>query len=222
MPIQQKVAKIKGVADIVFCIDATGSMQNCIDGVKNNVHNFAASIKTASANTKVNWRARILGYRDFNADTEYLLNNFDFVSTPEELKNQLDKVIAEGGDDAPESTLDAIVYATMKSNWRTPCHKTIVVFTDAPPIAHLHSKTTTELSIPDDIDLIKQTLDEKHIKLFLFGPQDPIYEEMSKWSRTVITQLENAEEGLKSADFKSILNLIAKTVSEGALSGGVL
>ena len=219
MAIQQKIAKIKGVADIVFCIDATGSMQNCIDGVKANVENFASSIKTASANTKVDWRARILGYRDFNVDTEYLLNDFDFVSTPEELQTQLDKVVADGGGDAPESTLDAISYAIFKSNWRSPGHKIIVVFTDAPPLPNMHSKTVSDLGITDDFEIFKQTLMEKHIKLFLFGPKDPIYEDLSKVSRTVIMQYDDIEEGLKNADFKAIMDMIGKTVSDVASEG---
>lgn len=221
MPIEQKQTKVKGVADIVFCIDTTGSMQNCIDGVKANIHNFATSIKNASANVKVEWRARILGYRDFNVDSDYLLNDFDFVSSSEELQSQLDKVIADGGGDAPESTLDAIAYAILKSNWRIPCQKIVVVFTDAPTIPNLHSKTKTELGIPDDIEVFKQTLMEKHVKLFLFGPKDPIYDEFSKVSRTVIKQYDDIEDGLQNVDFKSIMDMIGKTVSDVA-SGGVL
>lgn len=220
--IVQKVAKVKGVADIVFCIDVTQSMQPCIDQVKQNVHNFATSIQTYSGNTKVDWRARVLGYRDFNVDAECLVNDMDFVATAEELKAQLDKVNADGGGDAPESTLDAILYATLKSNWRAAAHKVVVVFTDAPPLPHLHSKTTSELKVADDMEVINQTLKEKRIKLFLFGPKDATYDELSKAYRTVITQYEDADEGLKNADFKSILDAIAKTVSQLASGGEVL
>ena len=221
MPIVQTPTKIKGIADIVFCIDATASMQNCIDNVKANVENFAISIKTSSPNTKVDWRARILGYRDFNVDTEYLLNKFDFVSSHEELQSQLDQVLADGGGDAPESTLDAILYASLQSNWRNPGHKIVVVFTDAPTLPNLNSKTVADLNVADDLEIVKQTITEKHIKLFLFGPKDPIYDELSKVSRTVISQYEDIEEGLKNVDFKSIMDMIGKTVSDVA-SGGVL
>jgi len=222
MAIVQKKAKVKGIADIVFCIDATGSMQPCIDNVKSNIGNFATSIQTASPNTKVDWRARVLAYRDFTVDKEYLLNDFNFVNTPEELKNQLDQISADGGGDEPESTLDAILYATLKSDWRNDAHKVIVVFTDATPIKNLNSKTTSELGIPDDFEVFIQLLMEKRMKLFLYGQESSIYDDLSKVSRTVITQYSNAVEELQTADFKAILETIGKTVSQISSGGEVL
>ncbi len=223
MLIQQKVAKIKGVADIVFCIDATASMQPCIDNVKDNIDHFVRSIETASPNTKVDWRARILAYRDFNVDKEYLMNEFPFVNSPDQLKSQLDSVTADGGGDEPESTLDAILYATKKSEWRPNTHKIIVVFTDATPLPNLNNKTTSEFGIPDDFEIFKQTvLIENRIKLFLYGQKSPIYDDLSKQSRTTIIQFGNAVEELKMADFKAILDTIGKTVSQLASTGDVL
>lgn len=222
MAIQQKIAKVKGVADIVFVIDATGSMQPCIDNVKANVENFASSIATYSANTKVDWRARVLAYRDLNVDTNALMNNFPFVSDPSAIKNQLDKIEADGGGDEPESTLDAIAYATLKSDWRANAHKVIVVFTDATPLPNFSSKTISELGIQDDIEIFFQLLVENKIKLFFYGPKHEIYEELSKVSRTIVTQYDDAEAGLVNADFKSILDTIGKTVSQIVSGGDVL
>ncbi|MCX6282056.1 MAG: VWA domain-containing protein [Bacteroidetes bacterium] len=222
MPIQQTVAKIKGVADIVFCIDATGSMQTCIDSVKANIENFTRSIETASANTKVDWRARVLAYRDFNVDSNYLMNDFPFVNSPDQLKEQLEQVIADGGGDEPESTLDAILYATLKSDWRPNTHKIIVLFTDATPLPHLNTKTMSELGVEDGLDIFSQVvLTEHRIKLFLFGQKNSIYEELSKQSRANVVQFDNAIKELETADFKKILETIGKTVSGIASSGGV-
>ena len=220
--IEQKVAKVKGVADVVFCIDVTGSMQPCIDNVKSNVENFAMTIKNYSPNTEVDWRARILGYRDFEVDSEYLINDMDFVSTADELKSQLNKLNADGGGDEHESTLDAILYATLRSNWRPNCHKVIVVFTDAPTHPNLSPKTISDLSIQGDLEIFSQTLIENRIKLFLYGPNDESYAYLATISRTNITQYENAVDGLKNADFKSILETIGKTVSQLASSGETL
>lgn len=222
MPIQQKIAKIKGVADIVFCLDATASMQPCIDNVKINIGTFVQSIKSASPNTKVDWRARILAYRDFNVDTDSLMNSFPFVCTPEELQSQLDKVIADGGGDEPESTLDAMLYATLKSDWRINAHKIIVVFTDATPLPQFNAKTVRELGIPDDFEIFKQTLFiENRIKLFLYGQKHPIYDSLNEQSRASITQYDNAASELSTADFKKILDTIGKTVSGIASSGEI-
>jgi hypothetical protein len=36
----EQTSKVKGIVDIVFLLDATGSMQPCIDAVKNNIAAF--------------------------------------------------------------------------------------------------------------------------------------------------------------------------------------
>ena len=58
--------KVKGVADIVFLMDATGSMGNCIQRLKDNVMVFFRSLteKVAGANSVVpikDWRAKVVG-----------------------------------------------------------------------------------------------------------------------------------------------------------------
>lgn len=218
--IEQVASKVKGVADIVFCIDATGSMQPCIDKVKSNIGSFVETIKTSNPNQPIDWRARIIGYRDFNVDAEPITLENEFVTTPEELQKQLAGINADGGGDEPESTLDAILYAVLKSQWRTPCHKTVVVFTDATPLENLNLRTTTELGIPDSFEVFKQSLHEKHIKLFLYGPKHPIYQELSMESNMIVEQMDNAGDGLMNLDFKKILETIGKTVTDTALSGG--
>ena len=62
--------KVKGVADIVFLMDATGSMGNCIQRLKDNVMVFFRSLteKVAGANSVVpikDWRAKVVGFRDY-------------------------------------------------------------------------------------------------------------------------------------------------------------
>ena len=42
--------KVKGVVDICFLIDATGSMQPCIDDIKNNIKKFFTMLTTPDAN----------------------------------------------------------------------------------------------------------------------------------------------------------------------------
>ena len=125
MPLQNKPSqmKIKGVADIVFCFDCTGSMTEIIQSVKDNVSNLVEGFKDNSVT--LDWQARCLGYRDFEVDEEYLINDRPFVKTEEELKAQIAGMEAKeytGGDD-PESTLDAIWYAAKKSEWRENSHK---------------------------------------------------------------------------------------------------
>src|SRR5262249_62077712 len=57
--------KVKGVADIVFLIDATGSMGPCISAVKQNIKTFVGTMTTPDPNGGAvvkDWRAQ--GVRD--------------------------------------------------------------------------------------------------------------------------------------------------------------
>lgn len=220
--IKQKPKKLKGIADVVFCIDATGSMQPCIDKVKDNIFSFVNGIKSFNPNQPVDWRARILPYRDFDADEEHIKNDMKFVSTPEEIQTQLSSFQADGGGDEEESTLDALCFAALTSEWRQPCTKVVVVFSDAPSKPNLHSKTQSELGIPD-IDILIQTLQEKRIKLFLYVQKDSVYEKLASYGIVKEAILfENAVEELVSADFKNLLEMLGKTISEQATSPDVL
>ena len=62
--------KSKGVVDIVFLMDATASMTDCIDALKQNVSTFVDSMcdTTNQENPVRDWRAKVVGYRDFIDD----------------------------------------------------------------------------------------------------------------------------------------------------------
>ena len=211
--------KIKGVADIVFCFDCTGSMTEIIQSVKDNVSNLVEGFKDNSVT--LDWQARCLGYRDFEVDEEYLINDRPFVKTEEELKAQIAGMEAKeytGGDD-PESTLDAIWYAAKKSEWRENCHKIVVIFTDA-AAKGVNEKTLADISgSDDDLEVLTQELNVQHIKLFLWGPKDPVYEALKIIPRADIVQLDNPEEDYKKLDFSTLMTTIGKTVSD-LISGG--
>jgi hypothetical protein len=63
-------AKTKGVADIVFVIDISGSMAPCIDALRQNIETFVGSLSSGDANNAApvkDWRAKVVGYRDIEA-----------------------------------------------------------------------------------------------------------------------------------------------------------
>ena len=214
--------KMNGVADIVFCFDCTGSMTEIIKGVKDNVDKLIEGL--GACDISLDWRGRVMGYRDFEVDEEYLINDKPFVSSVEELRDQIGSIEAKEytGGDEPESTLDAIWYAAKKSDWRDNCHKIVVVFTDDVPKA-VNEKTIAEIEGCDPgIDVLAQELDVMHIKLFLWGKKDPQYDELTKIPRADIVQMENPEEDVKTMDFNKIMETIGKTISQLASSGKVL
>lgn len=217
----QKAAqvKVKGVADIVFCFDCTGSMTEIINSVKENVGKLIEGFATNEV--ALDWRARCLGYRDFEEDEEYLINDRPFVSTEDELKAQIAGMEAKEytGGDEPESTLDAIWYAS-RSEWRDNCHKIVVVFTDA-AAKGVNEKTINEIEKADaDLDVLTQELNVNHIKLFLWGMKDPVYDILTKIPRADVVQLENPEDDYKKMNFSTLMNTIGKTVSELISEGG--
>lgn len=224
MGIQKKSEslKIKGVADIVFCFDVTGSMTEIINSVKENVEKLVEGFATYDENVSLDWRARVMGYRDFVEDTEFLINDRPFVTTVDELREQINGMEAKEytGGDEPESTLDAIWYAARKSDWRDNCHKIVVVFTDDAP-KPVDEKTLADISGSDgDIEVLAQELNVQHIKLFLWGKKDPVYDALTRIPRADIVQFDNPTEDFKALDFSTLMTTIGKTVSQLASAGG--
>ena len=62
--------KTKGVADVVFLIDVSGSMKPCIDALRTNIEGFINSLSKGEANNAPpvrDWRGKAVGYRDVEA-----------------------------------------------------------------------------------------------------------------------------------------------------------
>lgn len=105
------MASNAGNVDIVFLIDATGSMSSCIDAVKNSVKQFSNELLVQDANggrLLKDWRAAVVGYRDITHTPENWLEVNQFVSNEDELEKQLEALEAVGGGDEPESFLEAL------------------------------------------------------------------------------------------------------------------
>jgi hypothetical protein len=116
-------AKTKGVADIVFLIDVSGSMQPCLDALRRNIEVFVDSLSHGDANNAApvkDWRGKVVGYRDIEASAgegTRWLDDHPFVRDAVALKAQLGNLRAEGGGDEPESLLDALyTVATMEAS----------------------------------------------------------------------------------------------------------
>ena len=99
MAIQQRTgdAKVKGVADVVFLFDCTGSMAPYIENVKENVASLIKGFN-GTPNVKLDWRVRAMGYKDFFVDSDCIINDFDFTSDADSFANdQLARLDADGG-----------------------------------------------------------------------------------------------------------------------------
>ena len=225
-------AKVKGVADIVFLVDATGSMQGCIDGLKRNIEAFIDFLTTGAGNTVSpvrDWRARVVGFRDVEADGANWLVDNPFVRDAITLKAQLAALTAEGGGDEPESLLDAIFMVSKagqtdkgapedSARWRyrSTAARVVVVFTDAafkPVMAIPEARGGT-------IDDVRNTVQDNRIILSVFAPDRPCYNDLSALDKAEYLRVPD-DAGLGSftsdqANFREALRQLAASVSASA------
>lgn len=222
----QQQKKIKGVADIVILVDVTGSMTPCIDGLKANLNTFIDNlgkleVEKEQEKIDLDWRARILPFRDLEHDGADAIDNSNkFVDNEADLRDQVKTLQAEGGDDPEESQLDALYYAIKKSDWRDKVKRCVVLFTDAPPRETMDS-STLEAGEESGVDRLIHLATKYRIKLFLFVPEHKIYNRLGMLGEAEHKKIGKPGEeevylGLQNQDFPKLMETLAKTVTESA------
>ncbi len=182
-PVQRRAAQ--GVADIVFLIDVTSSMQPCIDALKNSILHFIDELTSErNAQSVKDWRGRVVGFRDFLCDGEIWLENNPFTRNADELKRQLTSLVAVGGGDEPESLLDAMMMTIDSGSleessqsespedaykWRprNQAARCLVVFTDA----SYHEQASVPKYAGKDAKDLFALVKEYKIYGFMFVPE---------------------------------------------------
>ncbi len=106
--------------DFVFALDVTGSMGNIIDGVKNNIIEFADSLSARG----VDYR---LGLVTFLDEVE---NIYPFTNDATDFQNIIAQQYAHGGGDGPENSLQALLNAS-KFPFRKNAKHIIIWITDS-------------------------------------------------------------------------------------------
>ena len=127
--------------DLVFCVDATGSMQDnlMLTWFQNNAVRLCKDLEAAmvsAGKTVAQLRARVIAYRDYLADGDQAMMATDFYLLPQQteaFEACIKSIHADGGGDIPEDGLEALAYA-MGSDWTTGDRMrrhVIMVLTDA-------------------------------------------------------------------------------------------
>jgi hypothetical protein len=241
MQAPQARAKTKGVADIVFMIDVSGSMEPCIDALRKNIEAFAETLSRGDANNAApvkDWRAKVVGYRDLDsAESEgipWIVDN-PFVREVAALKAQLGTLRAMGGGDEPESLLDALFkVATMEAvpkgsqtvdpnkwRYRSDAARVVVVFTDASFKETMGIPEANGGSLQDVANVIMAN----RIILSLFAPNFEGYDRLSQIDKSEWEVVEY--EGLSPqaalqkftsdpVNFRNTLKQLAASVSKSA------
>ena len=230
-------AKTRGVADIVFLIDVSGSMSPIIDALRKNIEVFVDSLSAGDANNAApvkDWRGKVAGYGDAEVDPKWFHDN-PFVRDAVALKAQLAALRAEGGGDEPESLLDALYkVATMEASpkgaqaedpnkwrYRSEAARVVVVFTDASFKETLTVPEAKGGSLQDVANVVMAN----RIILSLFAPNFEGYDRLSQIDRSEWEVVEYAglspQEALQKftadpANFRTTLKQLAASVSKSA------
>lgn len=227
--------------DIVMCIDITGSMQGCIDTVKERALKFWPDLKAAleeKAKKVSDVRVKVIGFRDFEADGENALQvsryfNLSDQSTDdaEAYRDFVSSLSAEGGGPVPENSLEALALA-MQSDWVKTGDRQrhiIVMFTDAP--SHkLEEANRANPAYPNDMPASLDELTDIWMpvgggqqtsasklrqaakRLVVFAPQEyPWPDIYEAWNQVTFTP-SKAGEGLDDVSYEDIIEGIVGSV----------
>ena len=116
-------------ADIAFIVDATGSMFDEIDFLKDDLLNI---IQRASSSSSTALRTGALFYRDEGDD--YVTRAQDFNKDPEKTLKFIKKQQANGGGDYPEAVHTALEKALQELSWEEGNYTRLAfLLLDAPP-----------------------------------------------------------------------------------------
>ena len=237
----QTRARTKGVADVVFLIDVSGSMAPIIDALRTNIEAFVDSLSRGDANNASpvrDWRGKVVGYRDIEAAHSEGMEWFEdnpFVRDTAALKTQLASLRAQGGGDEPESLLDALykvasMEATPKGaqsehankwRYRSDAARVVVVFTDASFKETMSLPEAKGGALQDVANIVMAN----RIILSLFAPNFEGYDRLSQIDKSEWEVVEyeglSPQEALRKftedpQNFRTTLKQLAASVSRSA------
>ncbi|TAG01252.1 MAG: VWA domain-containing protein [Cytophagia bacterium] len=215
--------------DILMCIDATGSMQPIIDKVKSNALRFyedlmnVMEVKNKHIDTL---RVKVIMFRDYYYDGEFSLEESNFFTLPQEkekFSEFVQKIVAEGGGEEPESGLEALALA-IKSKWNNTGDKRrqiIIFWTDAtayPLDAYQNEKPANyPTNIPTNFDELTDLWEGQYMskaskRLIMYAPDAYPWSDIANHWENTIQYPSKAGEGLNELDYKTILDTIAGSV----------
>lgn len=212
-------------ADIVFCIDATSSMQPCFNALIANLDTFIGSLQS-EANVHV--RLRLIGFRDLHDPTcRYDWTIFDFTEDATVFRGQLSSLDAKCGQKyrGAESSMDALFFA-VHSDWRASMtHRTIVMITDDNTHPKLHPSLYDR---PDNgVERVIQDIQEmRHSMVFLVCPKFPIYQQIADAMATpdqkiaafwISDRRGETYKELANLNWSSLLKMLGQTISKTSI-----
>jgi hypothetical protein len=143
--------------DILFILDATGSMGDEIQQLQDNIYSIHTRIKNYFHFLPM--RFGLVMYRD--RGDKFLVRKFDFTDSIDEFQLYVDEVKAAGGGDNPEDVQTALKEALQQMSWSDDAVKLSFLIADAPP----------HLDYNQDYTYLNAALDaqKRGIKIYTIG-----------------------------------------------------
>lgn len=224
----QGSSRITYDVDIVFCIDATESMDNIIDIVKANAIYFyedVTDVMKSKGKTISQLRLKVIIFRDYAADGDNAMLATGFFNLPydaEAFRACIESIRPYGGGDDPEDGLEALAFA-MDSDWSRSGFKrrhVIAVWSDAPTHELGYARAYPEYPrnmVSDFRELSDWWMDPSFMdqsakRLLLFTPDEPYWSVISDNWDNVIHIPSQAGSGLREVTYRQIINSISNTI----------
>lgn len=221
--------------DLLFLIDGTGSMQNCLDAVKSRALTLYKDIIRGLADkqrTVKEIRVKVIVFRDLYVDTDayeesgYFTLSEDGNDESHEFRRYIEGIRAMGGGDEPEHALEAL-HRAMQTDF-TPvlqgekARHIIVMMTDAPA----HPLDDPQRDMPEyrnvyPADMPRSLLElqaeweemNPHAKrLIIFAPNAYPWPTVATWNLAPHTPSE-AGSGISVTLFDQVIAAISGSVS---------
>lgn len=151
----EKISAASEDIDIVFAVDATGSMADDIYTVRENIHRIAKSVEKKAKS----YRMALVTYKDHPQEGGWTGDyparlELDFTSDISALEARLAGITVSGGGDIKETVLSGVMEG-LKLNWRPGVRKTMIVLGDAPgkdpePITNYTAASAAKLAFEID------------------------------------------------------------------------
>jgi uncharacterized protein YegL len=115
--------------DILFLLDATGSMSDELRRIQETIVSIADRIDGMQPQPEL--RFGLVAYRDYG--DEYVTKVFDFTSNATEFQRTLLTIQAAGGGDEPEALASGLNQVNQGVNWANDAIRLVFLVADAPP-----------------------------------------------------------------------------------------
>ena len=213
----------RNCADIVFCIDSSGSMQPCLEAVQRNIGKLLEGLAEQGQGCTWDVRFDFLAFCDTRDGVHKMAStHMGVVSIINKIYHKHDAsgfftrdlsefraALSQVQPDGEEMHLLALDVA-MDFPWRpsSDCHRVVVLLSDEPVESGVDAEEQAA-----QVDAIIAKAMDKRIKLFIVAPESDVFYRLSAADRCEYTDLESMQDGLQSVDFSRMLEAIGKSVS---------